>query len=75
LLKKSDLKEIVTEIFKQLSESLKKEIKKEIMSEMKIEVEKVKSEFTSKISNLNNELDSLEFGNSNLFEKKISTLR
>jgi hypothetical protein len=47
-----------------LSESLKKEIKKEIMSEMKIEVEKVKSEFTSKISNLNNELDSLEFGNS-----------
>lgn len=73
MLKKSDLKEIVTEIFKQLSESLKKEIKKEIMSEMKIEVEKVKFEFTSKISNLNNTLDYIEFGNSNLFEKSIHT--
>lgn len=40
---------------------------------MKIEVEKVKSEFTSKISNLNNKLDSIEFGNSNLLDKSLHT--
>ena len=43
------------------------------MSEMKIEVEKVKSEFTSKISNLNNKFDSIEFGNSNLLDKSLHT--
>lgn len=68
--KKSDVKEIAMEIFTQRSESLKKENKKEITFEMKIEVAKVKSEFASKRSHLNNKLDSIEFENANILEEK-----
>lgn len=68
--KKSDVKEIVMEIFTQRSESLKKENKKEITFEMKMEVPKVKSEFVSKRSHLNNKLDSIEFENANILEEK-----
>ncbi|CAC5377371.1 unnamed protein product [Mytilus coruscus] len=69
--KKSDLTEIVTEIFKQLSENLKK-IKKEIMSEVKSEVDKLKTNYDSKISHLHDKLNTIEFENGNLLEKNAS---
>lgn len=70
--KKSDLTEIVTEIFKNLSVNLKKEIKKDIMSEVKSEVDKLKSQYDSKISNLYDKLNTIEFENANLLEKNAS---
>ncbi|CAG2220588.1 unnamed protein product [Mytilus edulis] len=70
--KKSDLTEIVTEIFKQLSENLKKQIKKEIMTEVKSEVDKLKTNYDSKISHLHDKLNTIEFENGNLLEKNAS---
>ncbi|VDI10547.1 Hypothetical predicted protein [Mytilus galloprovincialis] len=76
ILKKEDVKLIVTETVTSLLTQMKKEMKKELKKEMMVEIqtnqEKVEQHFTSEVSRLSARIDSVEFDNENILEKNAS---
>ncbi|CAG2219107.1 unnamed protein product [Mytilus edulis] len=76
ILKKEDVKLIVTETVTSLLTQMKKEMKKELKKEMMVEIqtnqEKVEQHFKSEVSRLSARIDSVEFDNANILEKNAS---
>ncbi|CAG2211428.1 paramyosin-like [Mytilus edulis] len=76
ILRKEDVKLIVTETVTSLLTQMKKEMKKELKKEMMVEIqsnqEKVEQHFKSEVSRLSARIDSVEFDNANILEKNAS---